>query len=284
MGRKLEWELTGKSDVPQKMAQAKASMEGLEGASNALSKKFREAFKDIAVGFLAPMVLIQKTIGFISDKFAEAKQYMQESRDFAKEAQNAKYFTTGGREAVLQAEERDKESKGRLKGMVGSFLGYRAFLQQDPRGMDIMREGMKEKGLGLGGVSIPGSPTLDLATRLIGSVADTAQVSNRLATDPAVRAKIDAILASDAAKRAAGEANANAPTAQKINEISGNVIGVGMSPQLAAMKEQTELQSDMANSLRALVERDQVARGFRTQKGEYDLGSPASGGRTTIPR
>ena len=30
MGRKLEWELSGKSDVPQKMAQAKASMEGLE--------------------------------------------------------------------------------------------------------------------------------------------------------------------------------------------------------------------------------------------------------------
>jgi hypothetical protein len=259
-------------------------MEGLEGAGNALSKKFREAFKDIAVGFLAPMVLIQKTIGFISDKFAEAKQYMQESRDFAKESQNAKYFTTGGREAVLQSEERDKESKSRLKGMVGSFLGYRSFLQQDPRGMEIMKEGIKEKGLGLGGVSIPGSPTIDVASRLAGTLLDTAQVSNRLATDPSIRAKIDAILAGDAAKRAANDAAANAPTAQKINEISGNVIGVGMSPQLAAMKEQTDLQSDMANSLRALVERDQVAQGFRTQKGEYDLGSPASGGRTVFPR
>ena len=284
MGRKLEWELSGKSDVPEKMAKAKASMEGLEGTGNALSKKFREAFKDIAVGFLAPMVLIHKAISFISEKFAEAKPYMQDSRDFAKEAENAKYFTTGGREAVLQAGERDKESKARLKGMVGSFLGYRAFLQQDPRGMDIMKEGMNEKGLGLGGFSIPGSPTLDIASRLIGSLADTAQVSNRLAADPAIRAKIDAILASDAAKRAASEVNSKAPTAQKINEISGNVIGVGMSPQLAAMKEQTDLQSDMANSLRALVERDQVSKGFRTQKGEYDLGSPASGGRTVFPR
>ncbi len=73
MGRKLEWELSGKSDVPQKMAQAKASMEGVEGAANAVGKKFKEAFKDIALGFVAPMVLVQKAIGFIGEALGAGK-------------------------------------------------------------------------------------------------------------------------------------------------------------------------------------------------------------------
>ena len=110
MGRKLEWELSGKSDVPQKMAQAKASMEGLDGAANAVGKKFREAFKDIALGFIAPMVLVHKAIGFVLDKIEETKKKAEEASAFAKEEESQKYSTTGGREANIQAQERDRKS------------------------------------------------------------------------------------------------------------------------------------------------------------------------------
>jgi hypothetical protein len=287
MGRKLEWELSGKSDVPQKMAQAKASMEGLDGAANALSKKFKEAFKDIALGFVAPMVLVQKAIGFIADQFAKVQQFAQESKEFAKDAESGKYFRTGGREALIQAQEREDERIKKLKGQVGSFMGYAAFLENDPRGAEILRRSsLSSAGVGTAGqVSpIPGVSTL---ISIFSTLTARRAAAASMATDPKVRSEIDAILAGDVAKRAAAEASAaadkNAPTAQKIAEVSGNVIGVGQSPQLDAMRQQIVLQEDMANSLRQLVEADQAKQGFRPERG-FDLGGMGSSGRTVFPR
>jgi hypothetical protein len=285
MGRKLEWELSGKSDVPQKMAQAKASMEGLEGAANGLSKKFKEAFKDIALGFVAPMVLVQKAIGFITDQFSKLQQFAQESRDFAKEADSAKFFRPGAREAILQGEERKKEREGKMKGAFGTQLGYAEFLADDPRGKALMREAGKSPSMvttGAGPFSF-----LNPIISAIGMKTQEGVSAQIMATDPAVRAKIDAMLAGDVAKRAAAEASASAektaPTAQKIAEVSGNVIGVGQSPQLDAMRQQIVLQEDMANSLRAIVEAGQRQSGFRPERG-FDLGGMGSAGRTTFPR
>jgi len=286
MGRKLEWELSGKSDVPEKMAKAKASMEGLEGAANGLSKKFKEAFKDIALGFVAPMVLVQKAIGFITDQFSKLQQFAQESRDFAKEADSGKFFQSGGREALLQAEERAKERQSKLKGQVGSFLGYADFLRDDPRGAEILKRS-RLSGMGQTSGSVSPIPGVDMLFRIFAASAEKTASAATLATDPEVRAKIDALLAGDVAKRAAAEASAaaekTAPTAQKIAEVSGNVIGVGQSPQLDAMRQQIVLQEDMANSLRAIVEADQRQSGFRPERG-FDLGGMGSAGRTTFPR
>jgi hypothetical protein len=98
---------------------------------------------------------------------------------------------------------------------------------------------------------------------------------------------IDELLAGEAAARAAKLAKDAAAdgglTAQKIAEVSGNVIGVGQSPQLDAMRQQIVLQEDMANSLRAIVEADQRQSGFRPERG-FDLGGMGSAGRTTFPR
>jgi hypothetical protein len=285
MGRKLEWELSGKSDVPEKMAKAKASMEGLEGAANGLSKKFKEAFKDIALGFVAPMVLVQKAIGFITDQFDKLRQFAQESRDFAKDADSAKFFRPGAREAILQGEERKKEREGKMKGAFGTQLGYAEFLSDDPRGKALMREAGKSPSMvttGAGPFSF-----LNPIISAIGARAQEGVSAQIMATDPAVRAKIDELLAGESAARAAKiakDATADGSlTAQKIAEVSGNVIGVGQSPQLDAMRQQIVLQEDMANSLRAIVEADQRQSGFRPERG-FDLGGMGSAGRTTFPR
>ena len=267
MGRKLEWELSGKSDVPEKMAKAKASMEGLDGAANGLAKKFREAFKDIAVGFVAPMVLVQKTLGFISDQFQKIQQFAADSIAFAKEADSVKYFGPGAREAILQNEARAKESENRLKGVFGSQLGYAAFLAKDPRGQQMMREAGKAPQAVFSGAG-PFS-FLDPLLNLIGASAQVTASSQVMAVDPEVRAKIDALLAGDIAKRAAAEAAAAqtaGPTASKIPELASNVVGVGMSPQLDVATKQLSVQEDMANSLRTLIERDQAESGFKTEK------------------
>lgn len=272
MGRKLEWELSGKSDVPEKMAKAKASMEGLEGAANGLSKKFKEAFKDIALGFVAPMVLVQKAIGFISDQISKFQQFAQESRDFAKEAESGKYFDKGGREALLQQEARDKESEARMKGRLGSQLGYADFLANDPRGQELMRQfgfrTMAPPTIGLAGQIIPGGDALAKAAIERGQEKAAAQ---RLAGMDEVRAKIDALLAGDIARRAAEQADKaaageQAATLPKVAEISSNVVGVGMSPQLDVANKQLSVQEETLSCLRSIIERDQAESGFQANK------------------
>jgi hypothetical protein len=269
MGRKLEWELSGKSDVPEKMAKAKASMEGLEGASNALGKKFKEAFKDIALGFVAPMVLVQKALSFMTDQFEKLRQFAQESREFAKDAENAKYFRPGGREAILQQEAREKESEAKMKGAFGSQLGYADFLANDPRGKELMKQfGFRAMPPSVGALGniIPGGNAV--AGAVIGRGQEKA-AAQALALRDDVRAQIDALLAGDIAKRSAAAASGAADggmTASKIPELASNVIGVGMSPQLDIANKQLVVQEDMANSLRELIERDKAQTGFTPEK------------------
>jgi hypothetical protein len=262
MGRKLEWELSGKSDVPEKMAKAKASMEGVEGAANALSKKFREAFKDIAVGFLAPMVLIQKAISFISDKIAQAKQDTAEARAFAKEEESRGLMRTGGREALLQSEERHAARLRQEKAARGNVEGYQSFLLEDPRGRKLLEEQANPSAI-VASKFIPSMPGEEKQTQ-------EEFIAKLTAKNPKVQAMIDELLAGEAAARAAKiakDATADGgPTAQKVAEISSNVVGVGMSPQLDIATKQLTVQEESLECLRTLIERDQGETGFQKNK------------------
>ena len=263
MGRKLEWELSGKSDVPEKMAKAKASMEGLEGAANGLSKKFREAFKDIAVGFLAPMILIQKALSFISDKIAQAKQDAQEAREFARGEESKGYMKGGAREVLIQAGEREAEAKRQAKAKLAEQMAYETFLLEDPRGQKLL----KEKGSGSAAAAskfLPYNP-FEGPQR-----AQQEFIAGQTAQDPGVRASIEALVAADALARIQAEAakqpDKAAAAAAKGMDVGSNVVGVGMSPQLDALNRSVAIQEDMANSLRTLIERDQAESGFKTEK------------------
>jgi hypothetical protein len=241
MGRKLEWELSGKSDVPQKMAEAKGSVDAFSRASDGISRKFRDAFKDIALGFIAPMILVQKAIGFITDKIEEAKRKAQEARDFAKDEESKKYAAAGGREAILQYMEQEKENENRKKAADLVNQGYQKFLTNDPRGKAILEEyKKKEPGMAGAGGIVP--------------------VEAFAAVDDEVRKKIEAAIAPDVAARQAAEDakkggdKAKDATAKATGpEVGSNVVGVGMSPQLEAMRQQTDLLSSIDMTLRGIV-------------------------------
>lgn len=264
MGRKLEWELSGKSDVPEKMAKAKASMEGLEGASNALSKKFRESFKDIAVGFLAPMVLIQKALSFISDKIAQAKQDAQEARDFAKEEESRGYVKSGAREVLMQASEREAEAKKQAKAQLAEKLAYEDFLLNDARGQKLLAE-MSPASARVASKFLPYNPLEAGGQQRV----EKEFIASQTASIPGVRAAIEALVAGDALARMKVEplgAGKEGPMASKIPEIASNVVGVGMSPQIDLATKSLAVQEDMANSLRTMIERDQAQSGFTAEK------------------
>lgn len=278
MGRKLEWELSGKSDVPQKMAQAKASMEGVEGAANAVGKKFKEAFKDIALGFVAPMVLVQKAIGFIGEAIENRKRQAQEALDFADTAEAKLYATNQEIEAAKRRKEQEKSEEDKKKAEGLKIAAKAQFFTEAPEGRAFLEQQVKNPYTGL--------------STLVNErgVLDISRVATQLAEENKVlpanlQAAFDRFFGNTAAQRAAAEAAAEkaGPTASKIAEVSGNVIGVGQSPQLDAMRQQIVLQEDMANSLRQLVEADQAKQGFRPERG-FDLGGMGSSGRTVFPR
>ena len=255
MGRKLEWELSGKSDVPEKMAKAKASMEGLEGAANGLSKKFREAFKDIALGFIAPMVLVQQAISFISDSIAKARQDAKDAVDFAAGikaedlSKSPVDATTRYLAQKLQVDlrtEKEQEQAKKAKQVVTE-----EFLMRDPRGMEYYN---KNAGLNMetGGPAVSAS-NLAMLKRVQDDVFAM------------VQGDMNKALKDEQDKAAAAKAK-ETPSAAKGMDVGSNVVGVGMSPQLDALNRSVAIQEDMANSLRTLIERDQAESGFKTDK------------------
>jgi hypothetical protein len=265
MGRKLEWELSGKSDVPAKMAEAKKSMEGLDGAANAMSKKFKEAFKDIAVGFLAPVTLIHQAIGFLTAQLERARQFADESRSFAKDVTNSPVVAAGAREALLQSDERAKKQDDARKRLFGEYQGYREFLLGDPRGLKMLRDEMPINQGVLGQLI---KNTFGQAAAFAYSVKRPEQeaYATGMALRPEIQKRIEDILAAEAAARPKMPESDVGQAAQKISELSSNVIGVGMSPQLDVANKQLAAQEDMANSLRVLIERDAQQAGFTPNK------------------
>lgn len=75
-------ELTAKlkvdNEVPQAMDKAKAATVSFEKQVADIGKKFSTAFKDIAFAFVAPLVIVNNLISFITDAIAKAKQDAQE--------------------------------------------------------------------------------------------------------------------------------------------------------------------------------------------------------------
>jgi len=243
------------------MAQAKASMEGLEGAANAVGKKFREAFKDIALGFIAPTVLVNKAIGFLMDKIEEAKRKAQEARDFAKDEESKRYAPAGGREAVLQLMEQQKEEENRQKGQALAMQGYQHFLEKDPRGRAILEEYNKSEAA---------------ATNPLRGIAPAAVLAGM---NEEVQKKIEAILAPDVAARAAAEDAAKKAKeaenkAMTRPEVSSNIVGVGISPQLEVANQQLVAQEKMAFYLETLVDFTKPKQEFNTTK-DFDFGKTA---------
>lgn len=69
------------SDVPEQMGKAKSSVVSFAKQVEDIQKKFSTAFKDIFLGFTAPMVILQNVIGYIQDSIAKAKQEAKDGLD-----------------------------------------------------------------------------------------------------------------------------------------------------------------------------------------------------------
>ena len=225
MAQSLELNIKTTSDVPQAMDKAKAAAGSFEKQVQDIGMKFKTAFKDIALGFVAPMVLLNAAINFISSAIEKRKADIKEAYDFALKAES-KYLDA---ETVVLAKQRaakEGEAKEKELAKQAKLTEYTKFLEQDG-----MRDKVAEELGGARGFRIK-----------YGIDANSAE---DLADDPDVQAVIARMIAPavDASKQAAEAAAASKPSSAadfKSPEGFGNVIGVGSNPVLEAMNVQTE--------------------------------------------
>ena len=223
MAQSLEVNIKTTSDVPQAMDKAKAATSGFQSQLDAIGKKFSTAFKDIALGFIAPMIILQSVISFISASIAKAKQDAKDGLDLISKGesrfsnpQEAKAASFFKRRKELQEESRLVEA-GRAE-ITSQVLANEGGIFKDFELPEKFIRQLKE-----------GSTTLDALSKNKEVQGLALEYFNK--TDEG--RKLSESLGLGATAKP-GDTSFKAP------EGFGNVVGVGANPVMEAMTMQLE--------------------------------------------
>ena len=220
MSQDLSVNIKTTSDVPQAMDRAKSATVSFSKQVEDIQKKFSTAFKDIFLGFTAPMILLQSAISYISAQMEQARRDAKEGLDLI--AQGKSEFASS------------EEAK------TAAFFKRRKEIEEEKRLVQEGRASLTEQiltdpELGKGFV-----PPQRIMQRLqsgesIKGVSKDPELG-RMAMDFLQQTeKGRKILAEATPTEAAKQANFKGP------EGFSNVVGVGSNPVMEAMAEQTEL-------------------------------------------
>jgi hypothetical protein len=241
MAQDLTVNIKTTSDVPQAMDKAKSATVSFSKQVEDIQKKFSTAFKDIFLGFTAPMVLLQGALGIISKLIA----------DNQKRHEDATQAAIDGTNALMSAEDRywarktDREKKSKQaeeEAQTAREDVTQSFLENDPRGQAMLKE-LQLKSLsdphGLGRVAF--NKQKDIQDKV------QAMISADAKEDPLTKWEETQRKQKEAAERIKKEeadakaASAKAPIKDTFSipgSVSGNVIGVGNNPVVVALQEQ----------------------------------------------
>jgi hypothetical protein len=229
MAQDLTVNIKTTSDVPQAMDKSKTAVVSFSKQVEDIQKKFSTAFKDIFLGFTAPMVLLQGAISMISSAMAQAKQDAKDGLDLiakgetvyasAEEAKMAQFFKA----KKAREEEMKLAKEGRVE-MAREFL-------KTPEGqkiamdMAIKRGPYMEEGGTLAAMQMmPRSP--EFQQRALEAFLNSPEGK---AFKPIFEEK-------DAEKKAGSF---------KGPEGFGTVVGVGANPVMEAMTRQNEILEEI---------------------------------------
>lgn len=248
-------ELTAKivveNGVPQAMDKAKSAVVSFDKQVQDIGRKFSTAFKDIAFAFVAPLVLLNSTISFISQAIAKSKQEAKDAMDFVVKGES-KYLRPGTVSSGREIERNKQDALDRKNAKAGAeayaqeqidtdtgFVGFggeadKAITQYMSGGngfMDTMGRAFKGTSM-LFGLS---SASKDEDIQKVLESRSQARDVN----DPQVQAQAKAT--GDAiAQKTNDDADKAKGTTFKGPEGFSNVIGVGANPVMEAMTAQLE--------------------------------------------
>jgi exonuclease VII small subunit len=234
MAQDLTVNIKTTSDVPQAMEKAKAATVSFSKQVDDIKKKFSTAFKDIFLGFTAPMVIIQSVVGFIRDQIEESKRLAQEGMDLIAKGETklatAEETKLGAFLKALEASERERKSYE--KGM-SEFMRTFSTTETGRVAMEKFLSEGANRFLVQGGM---GQPNYE-------AVFANKEFQKRM---------VDAFINSPEGKKFAyifdekkASENAPKPGTFKGPEGFGSVIGVGANPVMEAMTKQVEVLQEI---------------------------------------
>jgi hypothetical protein len=219
MAQDLTVNIKTTSDVPQAMDRAKGATVSFGKQVEDIQKKFSTAFKDIFLGFTAPMILIQSAISYISAQMEQARRDAKEGLDLI--AQGKSEFASS------------EEAK------TAAFFKRRKELEEERRLVQQGRASLTEQILTDPELGKGFMPPQRIMQRLqsgesIKGVSKDEELG-RMAMDFLQQTeKGRKILAEATPTEAAKQANFKGP------EGFSNVVGVGPNPVMEAMSAQLE--------------------------------------------
>jgi len=239
-GQDLTVNIKTTSDVPQAMDKSKSAVVSFSKQVEDIQKKFSTGFKDIFLGFTAPMVILQAAIGFISDAIAKAKADAQAGLDLMAKG-NTIYASEDEKKMAnfikaKQAREKEiAEVKGGKRAMTEEFLKTpegEALLARRKAAEDELYGGRggrrtRMSGVGLKAYNDPSDEGLQAA---------------------ALKAFLDSP-EGKAYKPIFEDKNADKAGTFKGPEGFGNVVGVGANPVMEKMTKQNELLEEIKEIL-----------------------------------
>ena len=234
MSQDLTVNIKTTSDVPQAMDKAKSAVVSFDKQVEDIQKKFSTAFKDIFLGFTAPMVLLQGAISIISAAIAKAKQDAKEGLDLI--AKGETIYATSEETKLAQfikAKQATEKEKAQVEAgkreMTEEFLKTPAgqkILEQRKAAEDALYAG-RNRGKRMSGI---GATSYDDPS------------------DPGLQAQaLKAFLESEEGRRYKPifeNEGAKAGTF-KGPEGFGAVVGVGANPVLEKMTRQNEIMEEI---------------------------------------
>jgi hypothetical protein len=226
MAQALTVNIKTTSDVPQAMGKASSAASGFDKQLGDIGKKFGSSFKDIFLGFTAPMVILQSLIGAISSAIERAKQDAKDGLDLIAKGETVFASTDEAKMArflKLKAatEEEEKKVKAGREEMTEKFF------TDTVRGREVMQKIEEETAANTRGEGVAPSPKQLAMQKEYQDMALQEFLSSEEGK------KYAHIFAADENKQKAGSF--------KGPEGFGTVVGVGANPVMEKMTRQNEL-------------------------------------------
>jgi hypothetical protein len=230
----LSAKLTTTSDIPQAMDKAKSATVSFSKQMDDIQKKFSTSFKDVFLGFLAPMVLIQGLISFISEETAKAKQAAKDGLDLLAKGETA-YANSEEKKMANFIAAKKKREEEQLSAASGK-IEIASWYLKTPAGKELADDYVKNK-MGI----TPGQ-------------REFAMIKEGLSANKEIQdLALKAFLASPEGKAYQPIFNDKKDQNFKGPEGFSNVVGVGANPVMEAMAEQLEIQKQQLAALQEIA-------------------------------
>ena len=136
MAQTLEVNIKTTSEVPQAMDKAKSATVSFSKQVEDIQKKFSTSFKDIFLGFTAPMVLLQGAMSMISEAIAKAKQDAKEGLDLL--AKGETIYASSEEKKMANFFKAKREREDEMKSVeAGKKELARRFMTETPEGKEM---------------------------------------------------------------------------------------------------------------------------------------------------